>query len=72
MTDVGVLAVNDPAVQENVRFSFETDVSRTGMVALAAVPADTDPPPVADAATYAVSVLGVTVIVGADTLPAGV
>jgi hypothetical protein len=72
VTTVGVFAVKDPAVHEIVSVSSDTVVVSTGIVALAATPAVTDPPPVLDVATYFMSELGVTVIVGAATLPAGV
>jgi len=61
-----------PSVQFRTRFSSLTVVSSTGIVQEAAVPAVTAPPPVALLATYLVEVAGVTVIVGALTLPAGV
>ena len=72
VTAVGVFAVNSPALQPMVRVSFATEVVREGRVQAAAEPAVTEPPPVAEAATYLLTVLGVTVIVGVDTEPAGV
>jgi hypothetical protein len=71
-TVVGVFGVNEPSVQLKTRFSLLTVVLSVGIVALAAVPAVTVPPPVAEDATYPVEEAGVTVIVGAATLPLGV
>lgn len=51
VTEVGVLGVNVPAVQDNVNVSPETDVSSCGSVQLAAEPFVTVPPPVALEAT---------------------
>ena len=62
VTAVGVFVVNP-----RVSVSFDTVALK-----LAAVPAVTEPPPVALAATYFDVVLGVTVMVGVLTLPAGV
>ena len=61
-----------PSVHPIVSVSFTTDVVKVGSVHAAAEPAVTDPPPVADDATYFVVVLGVTVMVGVDTDPSGV
>lgn len=72
VTAVGVFCVKLPALQPIVRVSFETLVVNTGNVHDAFVPAVTEPPPVALDATYFVVVLGVTVIVGVLTVPAGV
>ena len=72
VTDVGVFAEKLPALQDNVRVSFSTEVDRDGSVQLAAVPALTLPPPLAELATYFVVVDGVTVIVGVPTVPPGV
>ena len=72
MTEVGVFAVKLPAVQLRVSVSPLTEVVKLGIVALAAVPAVTEPPPVAEAATYLVAVLAVTVMVGVEIVPAGV
>ena len=65
--DGSVTAVGVLAVHPSVKVSPETVAEK-----LAAVPAVTDPPPVALDATYLVAVLGVTVIVGVLTLPSGV
>ena len=72
VTAVGVFAVKDPSVHERTRVSSATEVCRDGKVQEAALPAVTDPPPVADVATYFVEEEGVTVTVGAATDPAGV
>ena len=73
VTAVGVLAVKLPSVQPMVSVSLATLVVSTGIVAEAAVPAVTLPPPVAEDATYLlVTVLGVTVMVGVLTVPPGV
>lgn len=72
VTAVGVFAVKLPSVQLMVSVSFVTLVFSTGRVQLAAVPAVAEPPPVADAATYLLTVLGVTVIVGVEMEPSGV
>ena len=61
-----------PALHPMDSVSFATDVVITGNVQDAAEPAVTDPPPVEDAATYLVVVLGVTVMVGVLTDPSGV
>ena len=72
VTAVGVFAVKLPAVHESVSVSFATLVERVGSVQLAALPAVTEPPPVALEATYLVAVLSVTVGLFTVTLPAGV
>lgn len=72
VTAVGVFAVKLPALHPSVSVSPDTLVVNEGSVQLAAVPAVTEPPPVALAATYFVVVVGVTVMVGVETVPAGV
>ena len=69
---MGVFAEKLPALQPIVNVSFATVVVSVGRVQDAAVPAVTEPPPVAESATYVVVVLGVTVIVGVLTEPSGV
>ena len=72
VTAVGVFAVKLPSVHVRINVSPLTLVPNTGMVALACVPLVTLPPPVALDATYPVEEVGVTVMVGVDTVPAGV
>lgn len=64
VTDVGVFGVKLPATQPIVNVSLATLVVMDGIVALAAVPAVTTPPPVALDATYFDAVFNVTVVVG--------
>ena len=72
VTAVGLFAVKLPALQLSVRFSSATLVVSTGRVHDAAVPAVTDPPPVALPATYLLAVFSSIVSSGAETVPAGV
>ncbi len=72
VTAVGVFAVKLPPVQPMVSVSFATEVVSVGSVHAAAVPAVTEPPPVALPATYLEAVFNSMVRVGAETEPEGV
>ena len=72
VTAVGVFAEKEPAVHEIVSVSLATEHVKVGSVHEAFVPAETEPPPEADAATNLETVLTFTVIVGVDTSPSDV